>query len=166
MRGTGPFWLVAALMMATSAPASAREALGMFGSWGAFRDVGPLRCFAIAEPARRFRNAAWRPFAAIATWPGPKVRAQIHIRLRHARNPGEPVTLAIGARRFALVGGGADAWAADARADAAIVAAMRSGSNMRVATRSTMGRAFADTYGLRGAATAIDAAALGCARVR
>jgi hypothetical protein len=163
MRGIGLF---AALLAMMPGPASAREALGVFGSWGAFRDERPLRCFAIAEPARRFRNAEWRPFASVATWPGSKVRAQIHIRLRHARSPDEPVTLAIGERRFALVGGGADAWAPDARTDAAIVAAMRSGSSLSIGTRSTTGRAFADVYRLRGAATAIDAAALACARLR
>jgi hypothetical protein len=37
---------------------------------------------------------------------------------------------------------------------------------MSVQTRDARGRGFADTYALRGAATAIDAAALGCARLR
>ena len=150
-----------------AAPAAARDALGIFGSWGAFRDVKPLRCYAIAEPAQGFRDAEWRPFAAISTWPGPRVRGQLHIRLRKARLPDAPVTLTIGERDFALVGAGADAWAPDARADAAIVAAMRSGSSMSIATRAARnGRAFADSYRLRGAATAIDAAALACARLR
>ena len=59
-----------------------------------------------------------------------------------------------------------DAWAADARGDATIIAAMRSASSMSIQTRDAQGRAFADAYALRGAATAIDAAALGCARLR
>lgn len=147
-------------------PVSAREALGIFGSWGAFRDDRPLRCFATVEPPRRFRDATFRPFAAVATWPGRNARAQVHIRLRKARLAGAPIMLAIGERRFPLVGGRADAWAPNARADAAIVAAMRSGSSMSVSTRAANGRAFADAYPLRGAATAIDAAALGCARIR
>lgn len=148
------------------APAAARDALGIFGRWGAFRDARPLRCFAIAEPPRSFRDATFRPFATVATWPGRNLRGQVHIRLRKARLPGASITLAIGEQRFPMVGGGADAWAPDSRADAAIVAAMRSGTSMSVSTRAENGRAFADAYALKGAATAIDAAALGCARVR
>ena len=146
--------------------ASAREALGVFDQWGAFRDDRPLRCFAIAEPPVRYGKRDWRPFASIANWPGRNIRSQLHVRLRKAKLPGAPITLRIGDRRFPLVGGGGDAWAPNARADAAIVAAMRSGGNMSISTRDAKGRVFADIYALKGAATAIDAATLGCARVR
>jgi len=152
--------------VALAEPAAAREALGVFGQWGAFRDNRPLRCFAIAEPPVRYGKRDWRPFASVATWPGRNVRGQLHIRLRKAKQPGAPIMLRIGDRRFPLVGGGGDAWAPNARADAAIVAVMRSGGNMSISTRDTSGRAFADIYPLKGAATAIDAATLGCARAR
>ena len=72
--------------------------------------------------------------------------------------------LRIDGRAFQLVGGGRDAWAPDARADADIQAAMRSGLAMVVETRSTQGLIVRDLYRLRGAATAIDAAAIACAR--
>lgn len=155
----------AMLSVSAGAPAGARDALGVFGSWGAFRDIRPLRCFAIAEPAVR-RKGEWRPFASVAVWPGLGVRRQVHLRLRYLRSPEARVTLAIGERSFALVGGGVDAWARDARGDAAIVAAMRSGERMTVLVRDPAGRDFRDSYGLRGAATAIDGAALACARLR
>lgn len=161
----GRFLVISAAAAGAAGPLAAREALGIFGSWGAFRDVRPLRCFAIAEPPRSFRDATFRPFAAVATWPGRGARGQLHVRLRKGRLAGAPITLSVGDRHFALVGGGADAWAPDARADAAIVAAMRSGTGMSISTRAENGRTFADRYALRGAATAIDAAALGCARV-
>jgi len=138
-----------------------RDALGTFGSWGAFRDPSPLRCFAIAKPVTRARDA--QPFASIATWPGQGVRNQLHIRLSRARAANARVTLAIGERRFELRAGDMDAWAPDPRTDAAVVAAIRDGRSMSVETVSTNGTAFADTYKLGGAATAIDAAALGCA---
>ncbi|WP_025587223.1 hypothetical protein [Sphingomonas sp. UNC305MFCol5.2] len=138
-----------------------RDALGTFGSWGAFRDPSPLRCFAIAKPITRARDA--QPFASIATWPGQGVRNQLHIRLSRARAANARVTLAIGERRFELRAGDMDAWAPDPRTDAAVVAAIRDGRSMSVETVSTNGTAFADTYKLGGAATAIDAAALGCA---
>ena len=47
--------------------------------------------------------------------------------------------------------------------DAAIVAAMRSASRMTVASRGSNGARFSDRYSLSGAATAMDAAVVGCA---
>lgn len=152
------------LAIALAVQASAgRQSLGVYERWGAFRDASPPRCFAIAEPLRRLRNARWRGFASIATWPSEGARGQLHIRLGRARNPSARVTLSIGQRRFELVAGSADAWAPDARTDAAIVAAIRSGRSMSVESAAANGAPFADVYPLRGAATAIDAAAVGCA---
>lgn len=153
---------LALLLCAT--PALARDSLGVFGRWGAFRDEAPARCFAIAEPIRTTGGSGWRPFASIASWPGRRIRNQLHIRLSRTRADRARVTLSIGERRFLLAAGRADAWAIDARADAALVAAIRSGRSMSVETVSRTGAPFADVYALRGAATAIDAAALGCAR--
>jgi hypothetical protein len=146
-----------------SSPVSARTSLGSFDGWAAFRDERPPRCFAIAEPVRG-GGGKWRPYATVSTWPGQRVRGQVHLRLGRALRDGAPVTLVIGNRRFPLVSGGADAWAPDQRSDAAIVAAMRSARTMSVASVAATGGGFVETYVLRGAATAIDAAALGCAR--
>lgn len=152
------------LIAVASVPAAARDSLGIFESWGAFRDPTVPRCYAIAEPARGRHRASWQAFASVATWPRAGVRGQLHIRLSQSRRPGSAVSLSIGDQRFPLVAGNADAWAPDKRVDAAIIAAMRSGTSMSVQTLANTGRAFADVYALRGAATAIDAAALGCSR--
>lgn len=152
-------------VLLVSSPAIARDSLGMFERWGAFRDPASPRCYAIAQPVVRGRSGD-RGFASVGTWPRQHVRGQVHFRLSRTRDPKAPVVLSIGERRFALVAGQADAWATDARGDATIIAAMRSASSMSVQTNDARGRAFADSYALRGAATAIDAAALGCARLR
>ena len=138
----------------------ARDVLGTYAGWGAFRDASPRRCYAIAKPVDRSARA--QPFASIATWPGERIRNQLHIRLSRPRAANARVTLAIGERRFELKAGPADAWAPDARTDAAIVAAIRSGRSMSVETVAENGAPFADTYALPGAASAIDAAVLGC----
>lgn len=156
--------LLALVAGAVPARAGARESLGIFDRWGAFTDPSPRRCYAIAQPVQAGGAAGWRPFASIATWPGQGARNQLHIRLSRDRDPRARVTLSVGERRFALVAGNADAWAPDKRTDAAVVAAIRSGRSMSVETLSKSGVPFADVYALRGAATAIDAAALGCAR--
>lgn len=150
---------------AVSTPAQARDSLGVFGGWGAFHDPATPRCYAIAEPARTSSGkAGWRAFASVGTWPKSNVRGQLHIRLSRARAAQAKAYLSIGERRFALSAGAADAWAQDARMDAAIIAAMRSASTMSIESTAANGRAFSDLYALKGAATAMDAAALGCAR--
>lgn len=156
--------VIGTLVAALAQPVAARDSLGVFESWGTFRDPTVPRCYAIAEPARGSHRAGWQAFASVATWPRQGVRGQIHIRLSQARRTGSAVSLSIGDQRFPLVAGSADAWAPDKRADAAIIAAMRSGTSMSVQTVAHNGRGFADVYALRGAATAIDAAALGCSR--
>jgi hypothetical protein len=152
------------LLLALALQGQGRESLGTFDSWGAFRDASPPRCFAIARPARASPSAGWRPFASIASWPRDGTRNQLHIRLSRPRNQNARVTLSIGERRFELVAGEADAWSPDARTDAAVVAAIRSGRSMSVETLGRNGGPFADVYTLKGAATAIDSAALGCVR--
>lgn len=151
--------MIAALMLLAALQAQGREALGVFDSWGAFRDAAPARCYAISQPVQA-RGAA---FASVSNWPRSGARNQLHIRLSRARDPRAKVTLSVGERRFELLAGASDAWAPDARTDRAIVTAMRSSRSMSVETLARGGGAFADTYALRGAATAIDAAAMGCA---
>lgn len=147
-------------------PAQARDSLGVFGGWGAFRDPAVPRCYAIAEPSRASAGkAGWRAFASVGTWPKQRTRGQLHIRLSRETAPGTKVYLSIGERRFALVSGKADAWAQDTRMDAAIIAAMRSTATMSVESAGAKDGRFSDLYELKGAATAMDAAALGCANI-
>ena len=150
------------LFIAMAVPAAAQpQSLGIFGSWGAFRDNG--RCYAITEPFEAPAAAGWRPFAAIGHWPGRRRGGgELHIRLSREKRQGSAVLLNIDGRSFQLLGGGRDAWAPDARADQEIQAAMRTGIDMAVETRSTEGLPVRDHYRLRGAATAMDAAAIAC----
>jgi hypothetical protein len=154
--------------LALAAPAAAKDSLGVFGQWGAFRDASVPRCYAIAAATENARDSRREtaPFATIGTWPRRGIRGQVHLRLSRGVAPGAAISLRLGGRTFALTGAGVDAWAADARMDAAIVAAMRSATSMSVSARDASGRRFTDRYSLDGAATAMDAATVGCARIR
>jgi hypothetical protein len=156
----------ALLLFAVAAtPAAARQVIDVFGSWGAFQDASPRACYAIAEPVPDTDHApGLRPTASIASWPGQGVRNQLHVRLSRSHDPRGRVTLSIGERRFELVAGATDAWAPDPATDRAIVSAMRAGRSMSVEAAGVGGQPFADVYALKGAATAIDAAALACLR--
>ena len=151
------------LLLLAALPAQALaepEALGAFGNWAAFREAG--RCYAITAPVQASGGEAGQPFASVAAWPGRG--SQLHIRLSREKRAGSAVLLRVDGRLFQLIGGGRDAWAPDGRADAEIQAAMRTGIDLAVETRATDGLLVRDQYRLRGAATAMDAAAIACAR--
>ena len=150
------------LSIGLAPPALAQpQSLGAFGHWAAFRDGA--RCYAIARPHQSPAAEGWQPFASIGIWPGRGRGGQLHIRLSRAQRAGSAVLLRIDGRLFQLTGGGRDAWAPDGRADAEIQGAMRTGVDLVVETRSADGGQVRDFYRLRGAATAMDAAAIACA---
>ncbi|HZU64255.1 MAG TPA: hypothetical protein VFF98_11265 [Novosphingobium sp.] len=154
-------------------PAIARDGLGVFGNWAAFRDGAVPRCYAIAlaEPERAGLRGGNRQaglprqfdaYADVGSWPRRGVRGQLH--LRASRRLGAGVAqLSLGGQRIALTSGQADLWAADPRADAAIMAAMRQGGRMQLLARDASGHLFTDSWQLDGAACAMDAATLACA---
>lgn len=155
--------LAVAAFAALAAPLAARDSLGVFSDWGAFRDPNVPRCYAIAKAAPSTLQRDNDPYASIGTWPQRDIRGQLHFRV--SRNlAGDPkMTLKVGSRTFALTGAGANAWAQNRQMDAAIVAAMRSARRMTVSATDNRGRRFSNTYALDGAATAMDAATVGCA---
>lgn len=159
-----PAYAFALLVMITAAPLAAKDSLGVYAGWAAFRDSkGPL-CYAIAKAETNARSRDFTPYATISNWPTQKLRGQFHIRLSRklAARPG--ISLRVGTRSFSLTGGDGDAWARDTAMDAAIIAAIRSASSMTVYASDARGRRFSDVYLLQGAATAIDAATLACSK--
>lgn len=152
-----------ALLVAAASPLAARESLGVYEGWAAFRDERPFRCYAVAKAERASGAPA---YATISHWPQRKVRGAVHIVLSRAVAEGGAVRLAVGGKRFDLVAKGRNAWAREAGGDAAIIAALRSAARMSVSARGAKGGSFTDRYALAGAATAIDAATVGCAQRR
>ena len=144
--------------------AKARESLGLYANWGAFRDPLTPRCYAIAMAEPSARSREYQPFSSVGTWPRRAVRNQIHFRLSRRLDPRVPIVLTIADRTFNLIGGGGDVWARNNEENAAIVAAMRSATMMRVSARDMQGRRFSNGWSLGGAASAMDAASIGCAR--
>lgn len=142
------------LLLFAAHPLAARESLGVYESWAAFRDPTPARCYAIARA-----QGSGGGYATVSNWPEKQVRGAVYFSLSREVPSGAKVRLAVGGTRFDLVAKGRNAWAKDARDDAAIMAALRSASGMSVS-----GGGFTDRYTLAGAATAVDAAMVGCAK--
>ncbi len=158
--------IASAILLAIAAPLAAKDSLGVFGQWGAFRDPQVPRCYAIASAEITRNRRDFQPYASIGTWPRRNIRGQVHFRLSREQSATPRLRLAIGRQRFDLTGGGSDAWAANAGDDAAIVAAMRSASRLSIRAVDNRGNRFTDRYSLEGAATAMDAATVGCAHLR
>lgn len=152
------------LILLCAAPLAAKDSLGVYENWAAFRDPSVPRCYAIAKPQPSTLQRDYEPFASVGTWPERDIRGQLHIRLSRKLASNGRISAIINDRRFQLTGGGGDAWARDKAMDAAIVAALRAGSRLIVSATDSRGRRFSNTYDLSGVATAMDAATVGCAR--
>ncbi|MBB4615082.1 hypothetical protein [Novosphingobium taihuense] len=152
-------------ILALSGTAMARDSLGVFGKWGAFRDPGVPRCYAIAMAEKMpAREQAFQPYFTVGYWPSRGIRGAVHVRLARRLAAGSKVIVSFPEANFALQTGQADAWPVDQTANAGIVAQMRSARSMVVIAKGADGRSFRDRYMLEGAASAMDAAALGCGR--
>jgi hypothetical protein len=151
--------LLSGLLIAS--PLLARERLGSWQGWAAFKDPETPRCYAISAPEDSAGN---RGYLTIGFWPKKHISHQFYVRLSRARAPNAGITFRAGGRRFRLIPKGDGGWAKDRATDVAIIAAIRSAQSLSIESIGQNGGAIVDAYALRGAASAIDAAALGCAK--
>lgn len=152
------------LAIMIAAPLIAKDRLGVYQGWAAFRDAQTPRCYAIAAPEEMVGIATQKAYLSIGFWPKRGVSHQIYVRLSRERSTNSVITVSAGGRRFRLKGEGSSGWATDRRMDLAIIAAMRSATSLSVESIGSNGRSIVDAYALRGAPSAIDAAALGCVK--
>lgn len=145
--------LAAAIALFVPAVGQARDEPRAFGRWAVFRDARTGRCRAMTL-ALGGQGAATLTFTL-----APGLRPQLHLQLRR---PVSRAELRLEERRFPLLVRGAEAWAADARTDAAIVAGVRREGRLEVRANDAHGGHFRDSFTLAGAASAIDAAAVAC----
>ena len=151
-------WLTALLLMLT-APASAVGLLFAGGKWVAL-DRG-TSCEAASRSERIARKGKIQARAGFAF--DRRRHGQFFAELSRAPRPGSTVILTVGEQPFLLVSRGNWAWSRDHGQEAAIIAAVRAASGMRIQSRDQRGGRFTDRYLLDGAPTAIDAAAAHCA---
>src|SRR4051812_36153806 len=118
--------ILAVCLLVLAAPLAAKDSLGVFDDWGAFRDPSVPRCYGITSAEKDKTSGVYAAYADIGTWPRQDVRGQVHFRTSREMARSPQLSLSLGGKRYQLGGGGADAWAQDRRMDAAIVAAMRS----------------------------------------
>ena len=124
-------------------------------AWAAFARDG--RCEAVGRAQRVITSRAEQ---AHASFTFDRVRhGQLAVQLSHPAAPGGTVMLTVGDQPFLLAAGGMFAWSRGPGQEAAIIAAIRRASLLRVEARGASGARFVDSYSLEGAPGAIDAAA-------
>lgn len=147
------------LMIGTSVAATAAppaRIVAASGRWAAL--AGPRQCDAASVsllPASKTRLQG----RASLTFDGRGRHALFAAALSKPVAPAASVMLTIDDESFLLVARGHGAWSRGPVQQAAIVAAMRRATRMRIEGRSVRGLRFIDRYDLAGAPTAIDAAA-------
>src|SRR5438094_497949 len=72
-------FLLLSVVLATRA--EARDSLGIFSDWAAFRDPATPRCYAIAMAQPSALRREFQPYADVGTWPRQQTRGQVHFRL-------------------------------------------------------------------------------------
>ena len=132
------------------------------GDWAAF-DRG-ASCDATSRSLLVPRKGEPQPHVAIAFDRNGPRRGELSVALRRPSRSGSSVVMTIGDQPFLLSARGAGAWSRGPAQEAAIIAAIRSSTGMRVEARDLAGRRMVDRYALSGAPTAIDAAAAACTR--
>jgi hypothetical protein len=136
------------LLLALAAAAPPGPGVGQYGRWGAFAAARAGRCYAIAMPMGRAAGAV-----AVTA---PPLAPRVDIRPSRTVRPGS-LRASVDGRPLPLDG--------DATASVSgrrVLAALRTGTRLRVAARDPAGRRFRDDYPLSGLASALDAATIGC----
>jgi hypothetical protein len=152
------------LLLHCISPAMAKDRLGIYQNWAAFEDPETPRCYAIASPIERISGSIRPGYLSIGFWPKKNVTHQIYASLSRDRSSNSSVSVSVGGRRFRLQANQSGGWAMDRRMDLAIIAAIRSSASLSVESVGRDGRAIVDAYSMRGAPSAIDAAAIRCSK--
>ena len=142
----------------------AKDLVGIYTGWAAFSEPADQYCYAIAQPTEVVGRDSQKGNSAftIGFYPVESKQYQVYVRFSRDRSLNSAITLSAGGRQFRLRGNNTEAWAKDQRMNLAIIAAMRGSASMSIETIGRDGRAIVDAYRLRGAASAIDSAALEC----
>jgi len=152
MRTVG--WRMAIIVLALTAAAPPRV-VAAAGRWAALERGGQCDAATLAVLGASKTRGQGR---ASLSFDGARRRGEFTALLSKPA-AGTSVMLVIDDRPFLLVARGGQAWSRGPAQEAAIIAALRTATRMRIEGRSARGLRFIDRFDPAGAPTAIDAAA-------
>jgi invasion protein IalB len=153
-----------------AAQAAAQDAnlIDNFGKWSAFAEPAKAKkkslCYMASAPGKEEGDYKSRGDSYLLVTHRRKEKAfnVVSIRAGYSYREGSEVTVTIGGHAFQMFTDGGNAWAAEAKTDKALVAAMRAGSTMTVKGVSGRGTKTTDTYSLSGFTAAHNAISKAC----
>ena len=154
-------------LLALSAPAAQAETLLESGDWQAIKELenGKPVCVMSAEPQKSEGKYTQRGTALVIISHRPKENriGEVGFQAGYTFKPkSEPTATIDGKTTFKLFTQGGHAWALDAKADQALVAAMRAGGILVLKGVSSRGTETTDTYSLQGFTAALKAINTAC----
>mgnify|MGYP007046914488 CR=1 FL=1 len=155
-------------LLLVASPSGAQQAglIDVFDDWSAFTSTesGAPVCYIGSEPTKATGDYKKRgkTYILITHRPAENALGVVSLEAGYAFKPGSGVDVAIGTNQFTLFTDGSNAWADDAKADQALVRAMRAGAIMEVSGTSGRGTLTKDTYSLKGITAAYKAASKAC----
>ncbi len=146
--------LLAALACGLAAGPAAAGQLGRFQDWSAhtLAEGKSKTCYMHGEPRKKQGKYKRRGevYAQIAHRPAERRRHEVSFTAGYVFKKGSQVDVRIDGKRFRLFTDRDTAWAHDAKADRAMVRAMKKGRTMVVRGTSSRGTLTTDTYSLAG----------------
>lgn len=142
----------------SGANASEPRLIATHGDWSAYSFIenGNKVCYMASRPKTAVGNYTSRGniYALVTHRPAEGTNDVFSYITGYPYKPGGEVTIQVNGRTFKLFTQDDTAWNADAAADRALAAAIRSGSNMVVKGTSKRGTLTTDTFGLSGSSKA------------
>ena len=165
--------MLAAVTLATGVAAqeSTDNRVAASTDWSVFQETDPVECFSVSAPRDSTATRDGAPVEAnrseiqlfVLFRPSASVAGQVAFTAGYPFAAGSTVSLDVGGTVFELFTEGEWAWPATPEDDAAIVAAMKRGSEAVLTGQSGRGTVTRDTFSLSGFTAAVDEAQSRCA---
>lgn len=160
-----PIILAAVMAIAAStAQAEMPKSLGKFGAWEAYAypEGGGKVCYAAAQATTSQGGDKGRAATALAITHRAKSASEVSLIGAYGFKKDSEAEIQIGGMKHTFFTKGGSAWAKDAKADLAIVAAMAKGKEVTIRTIPAKGPAVMDGISLKGFGDALAAIDKAC----
>ncbi|MFN3958789.1 MAG: invasion associated locus B family protein [Parvularculaceae bacterium] len=166
VRGASGALAGGALMSLTPASAAAPQSVGVFKDWTVMvQDTGNDRiCYAVAEAKDKAPKSVnhGEIFFMVATWKSGVAANQPSFRAGYNLKESPAPTIRIGAQKWDMYVSENESFIESAAAEQSLIAAMRSGADMRISATSGRGTATNYIFSLNGVSAALERAKEAC----